>query len=122
FPQKAGNGSRFVGADGRLPHLSKRAIYRLRTARNYAEDTGRSAWEFAVTIGELRRDGVTENELRWLVCREYIEHAEEVTTTSNERKFNHHVSLRFSKRSTFVIASAGVASTQQLVNGSSPRE
>src|SRR5829696_1075832 len=93
--------------DGR-PRSTQRVISRLVKASHYAQDTGRDPWEFAVTIAELRRDGVAENELRWLVCRGYIEHAEEVTTTSSERVFNHDVSLRFSKRSAFVITNAGV--------------
>jgi hypothetical protein len=100
-----------------LSRSTQQSIGRLLVARNYAEDTGRNAWEFAVTIGELRRDGVTENELRWLVCRGYVDHAEEVTTTGNERAFDHHVSLRFSKRSAFVITSAGATFSQEFLKG-----
>jgi hypothetical protein len=105
--------SRDVG--GCFPRSTQRAIRHLLKASNYAEDAGRDAWEFAVTIGELRRDGVAENELRWLVCRGHIEHADEVATTGNERAFNHNVSLRFSKRSAFIITSAGVAFSREFL-------
>jgi len=110
FPHKVANGhSRIPALDRRLPRSTQRAISRLLKAGSYATDTGRNSWDFAVTIGELRRDGVSENELRWLVCRGYIEHANEVMTTGNERAFNRQVSLRFGKRSAFVITSAGAA-------------
>src|SRR3954463_1408961 len=59
--------------DGRVPQSTERAIFKLLEASNYAEDAGRNVWEFAVTIGELRRDGVSENDLRWLICRGFIE-------------------------------------------------
>jgi hypothetical protein len=115
---RAGNDSPIVDADGRLPQLTKRAIYRLRTAMNYAEDTGRNAWEFAVTISELRRDGVSENELRWLVCRGYVEHATEIITTSgSERTFDHHVNLRFCKETAFVLTSAGLTFSDDFLKG-----
>lgn len=113
---RAGNDSPIVDADGRLPQLTRRAIYRLRTARNYAEDTGRNAWEFAVTISELRRDGVGENELRWLVCRGYVEHATEIITTSgSERTFDRHVNLRFCKETAFVLTSSGVTFSDEFL-------
>src|SRR5690349_13773833 len=122
-PHKLGKQQRRVpDVNGRLSHSLQLAVSRLLVARNYAEDAGRNVWDFAVTIAELRRDGVTENELRWLVCRGYVDHAEEITTSSNERTFNHRVSLRFSKRSAFVITSAGVTSGGGVVNGSAPRE
>jgi hypothetical protein len=118
FPQRAVSPDfRRAGVDESLPRSTRRALHRLLKASKYAEDTGRHVWEFAVTIGELRRDGVAENELRWLVCRGYIEHADEVTTKGNERAFDHQVSLRFSKRSAFVVTSAGVAFSRESLNG-----
>src|SRR5262245_3982291 len=80
--------------NGGLPHSIQQAICLLVKARKYAEDTGQDVWEFALTIGELRRNGVAENELRWLVCRGYVEHADEISTSGSERSFNRHVSLR----------------------------
>jgi hypothetical protein len=77
-------------------------------ARHYAEETDRDQWEFAVTISELLRVGVSESDLRWLVCRGYIEHAKEVLSISSERKYDHCVSLRFCKRTAFIVTEAGV--------------
>lgn len=105
-------------ADGRLPQSAEHAIYRLLKASKYAEDTGRTLWEFALTIGELRRDGVSENELRWLVCRGYVDHATEIiSATGNERTFDRHVSVRFCKETAFVITNAGAAFSREFLKG-----
>jgi hypothetical protein len=104
--------------DGGVSQSIPRAMSLLLKASTYAEDTSRQVWEFAVTIGELLRDGVAENELRWLVCRGYIEHAEEVTAIGNERVFDHRVSLRFCQQSVFIITSAGVTFSRELLAGS----
>jgi hypothetical protein len=114
-PQVAiGHGRRVDGVDGELVQSTQGAICRLLTAYNYAVDTGRSPWEFAVTIGEILRDGVSENELRWLACRGYVDHAQELPSTGSERAFDRHVSLRLGKRSAFVITSLGVAFSHEL--------
>jgi hypothetical protein len=85
-----------------------KALGNLLSARNYAKATDRNIWEFALTIAELRHDGATESDLRWLVCRGLIEHANELATTSGERTFDRNVNLRFCKRTAFVITDAGV--------------
>src|SRR4051794_21490245 len=93
-----------------LPQPAMQAIYRLMNACEYARHAGRSTWEFAVKITELLREGISENELRLLVCRGYVEHAKEVTTRScSERAFNKDVSLRFSKRTAFILSETGIA-------------
>src|SRR4051812_31868004 len=118
FPPKAGYVSRIADNDRRLRQLTERAIDRLRAASDYAEDTGRNAWEFAVTIGELRRVGVGENELRWLVCRGYVEHATEITTTNgSERTFDRNVNLRFCRETAFILTSAGATFSHESLNG-----
>lgn len=99
---------RIADPDGQHPRSIALTIDRLLQARNYAEETGRNIWEFAVTITELRRDGVSESDLRWLVCRGYAEQAKEISMAGSERTFDRHASLRFSKRTAFVITDAGV--------------
>jgi hypothetical protein len=104
-------------AGGRLPQSTEQAINRLLEACYFAADAGCNIWEFAVTIAELSRDGVSESDLRWLVCRGFFEHATEVTTTSRKREFNRDASLRFCKWTAFVITSAGVAFSREFVEG-----
>jgi hypothetical protein len=114
---------RIADAVHRLPQSTEEAIYRLLKASTFAEDTDRDAWDFAVTIGELRRDGVSENELRWLVCRGYVKHATEIVTkTGNVRTFDHDVSLRFCKETAFIITEAGVAFSRQFRNELVPKD
>jgi len=112
-----GHSCRIDGVDGDLVQSTQRVICRLLKAYNYAADTGRNPWEFAVTIGEILRDGVSENELRWLACRGYVDHAQELPSTGSERTFDHHVSLRLGKRSAFVITSLGIALGHELFRG-----
>src|SRR3954454_7318633 len=88
---------RHLEVDGDPSPSIQRAINLLLKARKYAEDTGKNTWEFALTIGELRSEGVAKNELRWLVSRGYVEHAVEVAATGSERAFNRDVNLRFCK-------------------------
>lgn len=102
------------------PREIARALDRLLKAHQYAEETGKNVWEFAVTIAELRRDGVSENDLRWLICSEYIEHAKETTRGSGERTFDRLVNLRLSKRTSFVITGTGVVFRRSLVEGVEP--
>src|SRR4051794_30538672 len=91
-PRSAGNPvCRIAESSEQLPGSAAKAIDQLLNARRYAEGTDRDIWEFALTIAELRRDEVTESDLRWLICRGYVEHANEVATTSGERTFDRHV-------------------------------
>jgi len=94
---------------GQLSASIAKAVRWLEKARHYALETARNPWDFAITIAELRRTGVSENDLRWLVCQGYIEHAKEIPSTSGERAFDQRVSLRFSKSSAFVITDTGLA-------------
>jgi hypothetical protein len=123
FPhKKTDRNCRIADDNGRLAQSTEQAIYRLLEASSYADDTGRNAWEFAVTIDELRRDGVSENELRWLVCRGYVEHATEISTTGNVRTFDRHVTLRFCEHTVFVLTSAGVSFCQDFLTNFEGRE
>lgn len=102
------------------PREIERALDRLLKAHQYATETGHNVWEFAVTISELRRDGVSENDLRWLICRDYVEHAKETTRGSGERTFDRLVNLRLSKRTAFVITASGVIYRRTLAEGVEP--
>jgi len=67
-------------------------------------------WEFAVEIGCLRAVGLTNNDLRWLVCRGYAIHAtEEIRGGRGPRLFRRTGRLALSDQSCFVLTDAGVA-------------
>ena len=46
-------------------------------ACDYAHQIRRAAWDFAVEVAQLRAAGMTESDFRWLVCRVYVEYANE---------------------------------------------
>ena len=61
------------GVDLNSPRM-RAALSLLVQASAYAHDVGRGIWDFAVEINELRRIGLTVNDLRWLVCAGFIHH------------------------------------------------
>jgi len=82
-------------------------------AYRYALDVERSVWDFAIRIGTLRKAGCTDSELRWLVCRSYVDHAPEFVMPDEEsRMFRHQegdtARLRFSRKTCFVLTKAGL--------------
>lgn len=88
--------------------LPKIAIMRLFDALQLARDAQRTAWDFALEIESLKQAGVHTGELRWLVCKEYVEHANETTRVeAHERTFEHPGRLSFTASSCFVLTSRG---------------
>jgi hypothetical protein len=66
-------------------------------------------WDFAVEIHVLRASGLTHSDLRWLVCRDLVEHAAEITRDGQDRRvFRRTGHLTFAKRTCFVLAEAAV--------------
>ena len=83
------------------------ALARLAKALDHANDTGRDKWDFAVEIQELRAAGLTTGDLRWLVCKGYVEHAREITLLGEDGRM---VSQGIGQRSRHLLRRAcGVA-------------
>lgn len=79
-------------------------------AYDFARELQRDPWDFAVEIEDLRRAGLANCELRWLVCRGYVEHAREVTSEGDEvRAFRPCRGLTFSKTTCFCLTEQGLA-------------
>lgn len=90
--------------DGRLAA----AADELHLAANYAEDVSADVWEFAISIQRLAELGLSEIDLRWLVKRGYVKHAEEVTIKGDDgRIYRPSGNLTFCQRSCFVLTSIG---------------
>ena len=87
----------------------QRALAVLQKANDYAELTTSNIWEFAVEIGQLFELGLSENDLRFLVRSQLVEHACEVTASGeNGRRFQPTGDLTFADRTCFVLTSHGV--------------
>jgi hypothetical protein len=94
------------------------ALRVLLTAFEYARDTGVPAWDFAVEMRSLHEHGLDVNDLRWLVCRGFVDHARDVTRIDDaHRKFRPQAKLLFGRRSCFVLTDRGVSCAECLLNG-----
>jgi hypothetical protein len=89
------------------------SISALLQAHDYAHDLGLCEWSFAVEIAELRAAHLSNNDLRWLVCKGYVKHAREHTPIGEDvRAFREAGRLRFCRRTCFVLTPAGAAFCQ----------
>lgn len=106
-----------------VPSAVKPGLALLAQARWYADDLGCDRWDFAVEIRALRKAGLTLSDLRWLVCREYVEHAREVTVMgAPHRDFQCRGGLTFARRTAFVLTDAGVAAAESSADEKPPHQ
>jgi hypothetical protein len=88
----------------------KMALSRMADAMGYATDLGCRPWEFALSIVELRQAGLSDNDLRWLLRKGFVEQAIEVTEPSEEhRTFRPCSGCTFTERVCFVLAEEGLS-------------
>src|SRR4051812_36258918 len=73
-------------APGLLNLRIRLALTLLKEARAAAAAVERDVWEFAVGLGQLRAAGVTDTDLRWLLCLGYVEHGLERTRGGARRR------------------------------------
>src|SRR5262245_47153307 len=86
----------------------------LRSA-HYAQNTCHPPWDFAVDLGHLRALGVNDCDLRWLLCKGFVEHAVESSRAGCvARSFRPGPALLFEERSSFILTSTGVRLAQRL--------
>lgn len=82
---------------------------------DYARDLGCDPWDFAVELASLRRLGVTNGDCRWLVGKNYLEHAVELTMPGEPvRTFRQGGVLLFGKRTCFMLTEAGEQFARKL--------
>src|SRR5436309_1688034 len=84
-------------------------LCQLLEAYDYARDLEKDPWEFAVEINGLRSVGLTNNHLRWLLCKGYLLHAtEKIMGGRGKRLFRRTGRLALSDRSCFVLTDLGM--------------
>lgn len=99
------------------------AFKELFKALEYADDLGRSAWDFAVDLPTLRRLSLSNNDLRWLVGTEMISYASETTAVADiERTFRRTPRLILNSRTCFVLTPKGIGICRNMLNGMSGTE
>lgn len=94
--------------DDAVPLQARAGLRLALRAYEYAKDVDRKLWDFAVEMASMKEVGLATSDLRWLVCKGYLEHAREITVHgASERQFQKEVALTFSKRTCFVVTKAG---------------
>jgi hypothetical protein len=89
------------------------ALTILLQAYDYASDVGRDPWEFAVEISVFQQAGCTHSDLRWLKCKEFVDHATEITAPVDQRReFQLSPNISFNRNTCFVLTPAGARLTR----------
>jgi hypothetical protein len=87
-------------------------------ASQYAHNARCAAWHFPVELAHLIRGGLSECDLRWLTCKGYVEHSQELSPhTASRRSFSDSPALRFASRTTFILTPRGRLLAKSLLNG-----
>jgi hypothetical protein len=89
-------------------------------ARQYAAQFGGDPWEFAIELEELRREGMTVNDLRWLLLSNYVEHALEMTPEGDQPEHTRQFiqsGRSLSPRSCFLLTDRGMSFAAEALNG-----
>jgi hypothetical protein len=87
-----------------------RALTELLKGSDYADITSGNVWDYAVEMRVLKGFGLSDNDLRLLVQKLFLEHAREITTErTHGRSFKPASDLAFAKRTCFVLTPLGVA-------------
>jgi hypothetical protein len=87
-------------------------------ALDFARSLRCSSWDFAVEIWELRRSGLVNADLRWLICRGWLDHAAEVPGGNSVRIFRPTGRLSLHSNSCFVLTPSGQAAALHLASTS----
>jgi hypothetical protein len=73
-------------------------------------DTFVFPWEFAVEIDQFRQLGLCDNDLRYLVRMQYVDHAADITSLGSDgRQFRSTGDLCFTDQTCFVLTPSGLA-------------
>jgi hypothetical protein len=102
--------AQFIGEapDKELGPRLNAAMATLLEAMDYAHDLNVSIWDFAIEISSLRSLNLTNNDLRWLIGRGFVDHSIEVTPSGDaQRSFRQCARPLFRKNTCFVITAAG---------------
>jgi hypothetical protein len=101
---------------------TRAALVLLQHALDCANDARASPWDFALEIGQLYAAGLTITDLRWMVAKEFVEHADETSAHGSEhRSFTPSRGLNFLP-TTCVLLTAKGAALAARENAASPDE
>jgi hypothetical protein len=86
------------------------ALALLQHALDCANDAQAPPWDFSLEIGHLYAAGLTITDLRWMVAKEFVEHADETSVHGNEhRSFTPSRGLNFLPTTCVLLTMKGAA-------------
>ena len=92
------------------------ALAALLMAFDYAADSGADRWEFAVEMAELLAAGAALADFRWLILRNFAEHAKETTIPGDpHRSFRPLAPTSYPPDTCLVLTSTGAQSLRAIV-------
>ena len=84
-------------------------------ARLCALNEGQDIWNWSISLERFRQIDINANDLRWLVCKGFVEHRRETTQPDDERRrFRRSQGLVFDEQTCFVVTEEGVRHAQRL--------
>jgi hypothetical protein len=119
----AGTAPGGLGKSNGLPISAgiRAALALLQRARECAQDAQAPPWDFALEVGQLYAAGLTITDLRWMIVKEFIEHADETSIHGNEhRSFTPSRGLNFLPTTCVLLTIKGAAFARE--NAASPDE
>jgi hypothetical protein len=100
--------SQLVVAATPVPAAAAAALRLLLCAAEYAADAGGDPWQFAVELDELQRAGLTRSDLRWLLAKRLLEHADETTVPGDPvRSFRPLAPTAWTSRTCCLLTGSG---------------
>ncbi len=100
-----------------LPPATTRALQILLQANEYATDCAVDIWQFAVELSDLLTAGMTRLDLRWLLCRQFVEHACETTVPGDAaRQFRRLPLTSIPEGTCFVLTASGVTALRSTTS------
>jgi hypothetical protein len=86
------------------------ALALLQHALDCAKDAQAPPWDFALEIGHLYAAGLTITDLRWMVVKQFVEHADETSEHGREhRSFSPSRGLTFVSTTCILLTARGAA-------------
>ena len=80
-----------------------------------SQDTGAKLWDLALPVGRLYETGMTSADLRWMVTKSLVEHAEETTGYEDaHRSFRSGNDFFFNNRSSFILTRSGASLAEHV--------
>jgi hypothetical protein len=95
-----------------MPLRVRDALVELLQDHTYAVDLSQDVWVFATGIERLRRFGISDNDIRWMLGKGWLKQGYQINT-SNDNGPNLQHSRTLDKRSCFVLTESGVSIAEE---------